>query len=514
MINELTIFFSILKGKGMTSRYIGLYDISQDYNLGYRKARLIETKKRLLSDINKNASICMKYIPETESANDAILIMGTKGKKIYYVATERLGDHDSLDGEAYRICKPQKKRFLTKKGKYNIVCDLAKTYFQAVKIVPLTIEEAQNKNDSRYRTWQEIKMLQQATELVIAGVSQNLPIYYTHAICNDSSKRDYDNRNIINYFENGEYVDQLDLLIKEINKIRKALHGIKYYRDLKVNLNELYKKHLKEFSENIEIGKSQKYSNKSVVIFNEISSYDFNHLMESDPIFILRKEFILPTIFQILHGLAALNKNYGIVHFDLHLSNVLVTKIDIIEKKYWHYRVNKVDYYIPNQGYIFKIWDFGRANYLEYDNRNDIKHKLIRQLQRFFTFDEDEYIKKLDKTFNKASFRKYLYAFDVYRFFSAYYEKLIESIDELNTSKNTHLSTGSSSKVAELGKLKEIINLAFKDIMFNMVKPRLRNHVYRGAPINLILEFFDDYTSLPTDPEKNVINYGHPYSLQ
>lgn len=524
----------------MSSNY--LYDISKDYELGYRKARLEETKKRLRSDIEKQKPICLKYLPKTESTIDAILITGTgvNSKKVYYVATDRLGDRDSLDGEAYRICKPQKKKSVTKEGKYYIVCNLKKTYFQALKVIPLTIEEAQHLNDSRYRTWREIKMIKQATDLVLSEVSQNLPMYYTHAICNDSLKEDYINQNIVNYFENGENIDQLDVLIKGINKIRKELHGIKYYKDLKTNLNELYKKYLKEFTGNIDI--SQKYSNKSVLIFNEVSSFDFNHLMETDPLFVLRKEFILPTIFQILHGLAALNKNHGIIHFDLHLSNVLVTKVDITEKKYWHYRVGKTDYYIPSQGYIFKIWDFGRANYIEYDNRNDIKTKIIKQFRRFFKFDEEEYSKNLNKTFNKSSFRKYLYAFDVYRFFSAYHEKLIESISELSTNpsrtKTQDLSTSIPSaitstgrvsslvskplnsisshqmyRLSELEKLKKIIDLSFEDIMQNMVNPRLRKHDYRGSPINLIHEMFGKYNILPADPENNVINYGHPYTV-
>jgi hypothetical protein len=306
-------------------------------------------------------------------------------------------------------------------------------------------------------------------------------------------------------------------------------------------LNELYKKYIRDFSSSID--KTQKYSNKSILIFNEISSFDFNHLMEKEPLFVLRKEFIIPTMFQILHGLAALNVKYSIVHFDLHLSNVLVTQVDITEKKYWHYRVNKIDYYIPNQGYLFKVWDFGRANYIDYDNRNDIKTKIIKQFQRFFIFDEQNYSKQLNKTFKKATFRRYLYSFDVYRFFSAYYEKLVESVADFTSrpskTKSKNLSTNITSaptstgrvssaiskplhilnssqihKLSELETMKKIIDLAFHDIMQNMVNSRLRTHEYKGNPINILQQsYFAKYTIPPVDPENNIINYGHPYTI-
>ena len=524
------------------SIYKFLYDSSNDYDLGYRKVRLTETKKRLRVDIEKQKPMCIKYFHGTPPQVNELLITGTgKSKKIYYYVAERLGDRDSLDGEAYRICKPQKNRVMYPDGKSRIVCNKQKTYIQAIKIVPLTIEEVNNMNDSRYRTWREIKMLKQATDLVLSEVTQNLPMYYTHGICNDSLKKDYVNKNLIQYFENGEYIDHLDELFKEINKIRESLHGIKYYKELKTNLNELYKKYIRDFSSSID--KTQKYSNKSILIFNEISSFDFNHLMEKEPLFILRKEFIIPTMFQILHGLAALNVKYSIVHFDLHLSNVLVTQVDITEKKYWHYRVNKIDYYIPNQGYLFKVWDFGRANYIDYDNRNDIKTKIIKQFQRFFIFDEQNYSKQLNKTFKKATFRRYLYSFDVYRFFSAYYEKLVESVADFTSrpskTKSKNLSTNITSaptstgrvssaiskplhtlsssqihKLSELETMKKIIDLAFHDIMQNMVNSRLRTHEYKGNPINILQQsYFAKYTIPPVDPENNIINYGHPYTI-
>jgi hypothetical protein len=517
-----------------------LYDISRDFEINHRKARLLETKKRFRHDISKQESskICLKNTKpqgKKRSSELSLSIVHNRKSKNYYLVSRRLGDRDSMDGEAYEICKPEPKRFYNEKTDlYVLYCNRYKTYIQAVKVVPLTIEEANNINDSKYSTWREIKMLKQATELVLKEHSPNLPMYYTYSICDQSMKEDYDNINILKHFENSENVSQLDLLLKEINRIHKDLHGIKQYRELKQNLNTIYQKYLYDFTQGIDLDK--RYSNKSVLIFNEISSFDFTHLMESDPAFVLRKEYILPSLFQVLHGLAALNKYYGIVHFDLHLSNVLVTKISTGSfNRWWHYRIGGTDYYIPNQGYIFKIWDFGRANYIDYDNKSDIKIKTSKQFQRFFDFNIEDFEKHLNKTFNKTSFRKYLYSFDVYRFFSAYYEKLIESVSEFSTktTKSKDLSTSvptvgisSSSGISkplnvlttkqinilpELSILKKIIDTAFNDIMYNMVNTRLRKHVYQGNPANLIKEFFPMYTVSPVDPEKNIINYNQPY---
>jgi len=519
-----------------------LYDISKDFEIGQRIARLLETKKRFRSDIKKEetSKLCLQFSKRKgkQIARLSLNIIHKNNKKsVFYLVQNRLGDRDSLDGEAYEICKPEPRRFYDKKKDIFVMyCNRYKTYIQAVKVIPLTIEETNNINNSKYSTWREIKMLKQATELVLKGCSPNLPMYYTHSICDQSISGDYVNSNILKHFENSKNVTQLDLVIKEINRIRTELHGIKHYRELKSNLNKIYEKYLYDFSQGIDLDK--RYSNKSVLIFNEISSFDFTYLMESDPTFVLRKEYILPTLFQILHGLAALNKYYGIVHFDLHLSNVLVTKIDTgTFNRWWHYRVKEIDYYIPNQGYIFKIWDFGRANYIDYDSKADIKTKISKQFQRFFDFDVVEYEKKINKTFNKTSFRKYLYSFDVYRFFSAYYEKLIESVSEFTTktTKSEDLSTSlptvgisSSSGISkplnilttkqintlpELKVLKKIISTAYNDIMYNMVNTRLRKHDYQGNPKNIITEFFSMYTVSPVDPEKTIINYNKPYII-
>jgi len=528
----LAIFFSILKIEMSKRIKLFKYNTIEDHDVNVRKTRLIQTKKNLRDQFGKTKHACLKYIPKTKNRAPRRVIVGPGGKPIYYLTIGRLGDHDSLDGEAYKLCIPAK-RDKKYKNMYWAYCVLEKTYILAVKVVPLTLDESTHLYNPKYRTWREIKMLREVTKLFMKGITPNVPLYYTSLICNDSRVEDYQNHNIRSYFYNQKTLDHITTMIQEIGKMRKDIVGIKYYKDVKKQLDKIYRRYLKSFlQQSIQPGMA--YSNKSVLMFNEISDYDFNHLMNNAPKFILRKEYILPTAFQILHGLAAIQKHTEIVHFDLHLSNVLVT--EVIPDEYWHYQVGRTNYYIPNQGYIFKLWDFGRANYLNVDSQQEIKDKILRQFSRFFRFNAAEYAAALEKTFSKAEYRRYLYSFDVYRFFSAYHAKLMQSITKLSTkissktskkisetkiltesntetSKPLHyLTSRQINNLPELEILKKIIDAAFEDIMYFMINPKIKKHRYQGNAANLIKKYFQQYTSPPDHPDL-IINYSKPFAL-
>lgn len=517
-----------------------MYSTVNDYDIRDRKTRLVHTRQRLNDEVGGKKNACMRYIPTKGKHLWRRIIADPSGKPIYYLSTGRLGDRDSLDGEAYRICKPTKTDIPTPKGFYQAYCNFRRSYVLAVKVIPLTVEEATHINNSLYRTWKEIKILKEVTQLLLKGVSQNLPIYYTDLICPDSKVGDYQNQNIINYFKNSEQIKKMAELIKEISDVKKQLTGIKHYKDIKKKINTIYQRTLREFLKN-DIKPEKQYSTKSVLVFNEISDFDFTHLLENDPEFVLRREYILPTIFQVLHGIAAIQQKLEIVHFDLHLSNVLVTKVTPTPGRFWHYRINKTDYYIPNQGYLFKIWDFGRSSYLHKDSPDNIKKKIIKQFSRFFRFNLNDFTKKLDVTFKKASFRKYLYSFDVFRFFSAYHSKLIQSINQLSKTKSktkisttnyittTASATGTTQTVStslnsmnprqinqlpEVEILKKINDYAFEDIMYYLISPRIKKHTYRGGPQMLIKKLFAEYTVAPSNPNKNILNYGEPFTIE
>ncbi len=64
-------------------------------------------------------------------------------------------------------------------------------------------------------------------------------------------------------------------------------------------------------------------------------------------------------LFQIMFGLIALQRFYGMIHADFHTGNVLVMKVQ--PGGFWEYVIDGVSYYVPNLGYIFLIHDFGYA---------------------------------------------------------------------------------------------------------------------------------------------------------
>jgi serine/threonine protein kinase len=63
-------------------------------------------------------------------------------------------------------------------------------------------------------------------------------------------------------------------------------------------------------------------------------------------------------LFQIMAGLHALQLRQ-LVNKDVKNENILVYEIPKIEGTYFHYVINGVNYYIPNNGFIFIINDFG-----------------------------------------------------------------------------------------------------------------------------------------------------------
>jgi hypothetical protein len=62
-------------------------------------------------------------------------------------------------------------------------------------------------------------------------------------------------------------------------------------------------------------------------------------------------------IFQILAALYAMKKHYNLIHNDFHGRNVLVHKVT--PGGYWIYKMNNINYYVPNLGFVFLISDFG-----------------------------------------------------------------------------------------------------------------------------------------------------------
>ena len=172
----------------------------------------------------------------------------------------------------------------------------------SIKIVPLSYQSKVNIYNTKYPIWREIKALELVSNLIKKRICPNVPLLYDFYICN------YCN------YENPEIDNQ---------------------------------------------------KNKTcVLILNELSDTDLRRWILLKSKQTLNVNYIVNMwynlFFQIFSGLYSIFKYYQLIHNDLHWGNILVSN----HKKggYWIYEINKIKFYIPNLGFIMKLWDFGKSN--------------------------------------------------------------------------------------------------------------------------------------------------------
>jgi hypothetical protein len=96
-----------------------------------------------------------------------------------------------------------------------------------------------------------------------------------------------------------------------------------------------------------------------LIVINELAEGDLKMYLEKKPQ-IWNHNLITNCLFQIAAGLYSLQKFYNLTHNDLHYGNVLVHEVQ--PGGFWHYLIDGKNYYIPNLGYVFVLWDFGMAH--------------------------------------------------------------------------------------------------------------------------------------------------------
>jgi len=96
-----------------------------------------------------------------------------------------------------------------------------------------------------------------------------------------------------------------------------------------------------------------------LLVVNELADGDLKHYLEKKT-HIWNAPLVDNCIFQVSAGLYALEKYYGMSHNDLHYGNVLVH--EIAPGGFWHYKIDGKNYYVPNLGYLFVLWDLGMAH--------------------------------------------------------------------------------------------------------------------------------------------------------
>lgn len=310
-----------------------------------------------------------------------IVILYTLKKKIDLFINGHLGEvGGSVDAEAYYI--NIKRNNIDYKG--------------ALKVIPLTHQEANNIKNIKYKSWKELYLLTCCYNIVQNYNTQNLPVIILYFICKNCTIDDYMNPNIKKYYNNLQIRKKLKLSNESSDKI--------IYRRME---------------------KRKGFGTSSLCIVNELCDNSIKGIISStEEVEKITQEIFISFIFQIINGIYALTKIYKIVHFDCHGGNILVSKV--LSGGCWSYMVNNNLYYIPNYGYILKVWDFGRSLIIGKDSHDKIYESIISQAKRFYksAFETDSSLeKKMYKYLNKDNIQIICYAFDIWRIISYIYSK-------------------------------------------------------------------------------------------
>jgi len=95
--------------------------------------------------------------------------------------------------------------------------------------------------------------------------------------------------------------------------------------------------------------------------------------------------------FQIFAGLYVLRKYFNVIHNDLHAGNILVKKVKTSNDSFFKYIIDGKEYYIPNIGYIFIIWDFGYAQIPGFFEISEYKQSRDNDLKKYKSIDVIDY---------------------------------------------------------------------------------------------------------------------------
>lgn len=96
-----------------------------------------------------------------------------------------------------------------------------------------------------------------------------------------------------------------------------------------------------------------------MLVVNEYADGDLAHYVKKK-LNVWTPALVENCVFQTVVGLLALEKYYNMTHNDLHYGNILVHEVQ--RGGFWHYKINGIDYYVPNLGYVFILWDLGMAD--------------------------------------------------------------------------------------------------------------------------------------------------------
>jgi len=347
----------------------------------------------------------------------------------------------SVDAEAY---------------KFKINIDNKELYC-ALKLIPLIHSESNKIMDLNYKSWKELYILKMIYNLIKNHNCPNVPIIYLYFICNQCKLCDYINPNIIKYYNN--------------LSIRKNLENDKSKKDILKKMNN-----------------KKGFGNNSLCILNELCDSSLKDILTNNYIEQINDSMFNSFIFQIISGIYSIHKLAKICHFDLHGGNILISNVEL--NGYWLYNINNNDYYIPNYGYILKIWDFGRSMIIDTDDFSDIKCQIIHQCKRFYKdhFSKDDKLeKKIYRKLNKSNIKIILFAFDLWRIISYLYSKF---------KKDNYLSLKFTNTLYLLTKIKKDCENNWVQLMFNSTEISNTPEIFVNYLFN---KYFNEYKTTQKD---------------
>ena len=354
----------------------------------------------------------------------------------------------SVDAEAYK--------FLVKIKDKQLYC--------ALKLIPLINSESSKIMDLNYKSWKELYILKMVYNLIKNHNCPNVPIIYLYFICTNCKSNDYLNPNIIKYYNN--------------LTIRKKIQEDKSQKDIFKRME-----------------KKKGFGTNSLCILNELCDSSLKDILTNNYIENINDTMFHSFIFQILSGIYSIHKLCNICHFDLHGGNILISNIE--SNGYWLYSINNNDYYIPNYGYILKIWDFGRSMILHTDDFIDICSQIIHQCKRFYKepFKKNPKLeKKIFKKLNKTNIKIILFAFDIWRIISYLYSKF---------KKDNYLSIKFKTTLELLANIKKDCENNWVHLMFNANEISNTPDIFMKY---LLDKYFKNYTN-PSTPLINKKKY-------
>tara|TARA_B110000971_G_scaffold158150_1_gene161544 strand:+ start:83 stop:1348 length:1266 start_codon:yes stop_codon:yes gene_type:complete len=411
-----------------------MIDLKYLVNISSRKKYALMIRESFLN-LFKNKFKKMKH--------DELIILYIKSFKLHFsdYILSHLGEiGGSVDAEAYK--------FMIKIKDKQLYC--------ALKLIPLINSESSKIMDLNYKSWKELYILKMIYNLIKNHNCPNVPIIYLYFICTNCKINDYLNPNILKYYNN--------------LTIRKKIENDK-------SKNDIFKK----------MEKKKGFGNNSLCILNELCDSSLKDILTNNYIEGINDIMFHSFIFQILSGIYSIHKLCNICHFDLHGGNILISNIEA--NGYWLYSINNSDYFIPNYGYILKIWDFGRSMILYKDDFEDICSQIIHQCKRFYKdpFKKNPKLdKKIFKKLNKTNIRIILFAFDIWRIISYLYSKF---------KKDNYLSIKFKTTIELLANIKKDCENNWVHLMFNATEISNTPEIFMKY---LLDKYFSEYTKTQT----------------